>query len=251
MPPVLDTVVSLVPAPPALGHPRGRAAQPAANERAALSPPVAGASAGPPGHGPDRDWARHVASTLHRDVGASIALAQIAVSRLAPDGEASHHLREAAASLRALLAELDGRVTVARPLGERFVGQLQRLQAGPTLQVQLDPALSSRTWPADVEQAVIDVAGEAVANALQHANARRIEASLRLLDGRLRLAVVDDGRGIPDECLRGCPDHLGIAGMHDSAARCGARLDVARRGPRGTHIVLEWPAQDNGPSLPR
>jgi len=88
------------------------------------------------------------------------------------------------------------------------------------------------------------VAREAPVNAFHHAQARQIEAMLAYQRRELRLRVCDDGRGIDPQVLEvgGRPDHWGLPGMRERAAKMGGRLNVTSRPGAGTLIELRIPA---------
>jgi signal transduction histidine kinase len=88
------------------------------------------------------------------------------------------------------------------------------------------------------------VAREALVNAFQHAQARQIEATLTYKRRELRLRICDDGHGIDPHILEvgGRPDHWGLPGMRERAAKMGACLDVSSRPGAGTQIELTIPA---------
>ncbi|WP_164008417.1 sensor histidine kinase [Pyxidicoccus trucidator] len=91
---------------------------------------------------------------------------------------------------------------------------------------------------------VFRIGREALVNAFQHADARRIEVEISYGHDVLRLRVRDDGRGIDAEVLTagGRPGHWGLAGMRERARKIGAQLDIWRRGDSGTEVDLRVPA---------
>lgn len=93
--------------------------------------------------------------------------------------------------------------------------------------------------PPDRALAAYRIAQEALTNALKHSGATRVDILLSLAPGLIRLAVTDNGRGLPSK--RGAGPGRGIAGMRDRAEAAGGRLQVAS-GQRGTRIeaTLRW-----------
>jgi PAS domain S-box-containing protein len=79
------------------------------------------------------------------------------------------------------------------------------------------------------------IAQEAVNNAIKHGRSRTITVSLRHTDGRLILAVLDDGRGIGP--LSPNRKGLGLRIMQYRAGLIRGTLDVAPRQARGTEVV--------------
>ncbi len=76
---------------------------------------------------------------------------------------------------------------------------------------------------------------EALANVARHAQARRAEVSVAVLDGHLDLTVSDDGIGPP---ARDQPRGHGLNNMAARAARLGGTLELRPNPPGGT--TLSW-----------
>jgi signal transduction histidine kinase len=75
---------------------------------------------------------------------------------------------------------------------------------------------------------------------LQHGQPSLIRVVLGGGVGELRLAVIDDGIGIPDAMVAGRPGHLGVVGMRERAIAIGARFSMARGDSGGTTVSLLW-----------
>jgi signal transduction histidine kinase len=93
----------------------------------------------------------------------------------------------------------------------------------------------------DLELTVYRIAQEAMTNAVRHADAGSIVATLSRDDGHLRLEVRDDGCGF-DVVARGT-DALGLTGMQERAAALGGRLAVESAVGRGTVVTLACPLE--------
>jgi signal transduction histidine kinase/ligand-binding sensor domain-containing protein len=90
---------------------------------------------------------------------------------------------------------------------------------------------------------MLQIGRQAITNALQHADARRIQVLLTYDDKELRLRVEDNGRGMTEEDLKlRRPGHYGVAGMHERAARLGATISVQSGIGEGTEVNLCVPA---------
>jgi len=98
----------------------------------------------------------------------------------------------------------------------------------------------------ETEIAVYRVAQEALANAIRHANARRIDLDLRSDGGTLVLEVRDDGRGFDRSASR--TDSLGLASMEERALSLGGRLEIASTPGRGSCVRLECPLRVRSPA---
>jgi two-component system sensor histidine kinase DegS len=99
-----------------------------------------------------------------------------------------------------------------------------------------------RTLGARTQFVVLRVVGEAVANAVRHASARRIRVTLQYRPHCLRVSVVDDGRGfaIEPNC-RSDTRSCGLLGMRERACEVSASLEIRSALGEGTRIILAVP----------
>jgi two-component system sensor kinase FixL len=82
------------------------------------------------------------------------------------------------------------------------------------------------------------IAQEGVQNALKHAGATSIDIDLSYSAGRVRLEILDDGRGLPVDHPNGAG--LGMRTMRFRASAIGARLVIGRRADgAGNSVVCE------------
>ncbi|GAA4187737.1 hypothetical protein GCM10022252_21800 [Streptosporangium oxazolinicum] len=141
--------------------------------------------------------------------------------------------RQTLTDLRELAAGIHPSVLSQGGLAEAVEERCSRLPVATT--VTADPALRSRRFPDEIEGALYFTVSEAVANALKHAEASRIEVRLAWSGGRLRVAVSDDGVGFE----RGAPGHGGLGALADRIAALGGGLDVSSTPGEGT-LVSAW-----------
>ena len=99
---------------------------------------------------------------------------------------------------------------------------------------------------------VMQVGRQAIANALQHAHARKIHVLLSYGVRLLQIQVQDNGCGMDDETLISPrPGHFGIAGMRERAERLGGSISIRSVVGEGTEVHLSVPAhfayQDGAP----
>jgi signal transduction histidine kinase len=96
---------------------------------------------------------------------------------------------------------------------------------------------SVRALRPPVSEEVYRVAHEALVNAYQHANARRINVDLAYARAWFRCVVRDDGCGIdPGVLQRGREGHWGLTGMRERAQRVGGDLEVRCVADGGTEV---------------
>ena len=104
--------------------------------------------------------------------------------------------------------------------------------------------------PAECEQSLFRVAGEALFNTAVHADASRAVVRLAYRDGQVRLTIADDGRGRPEEVRRSlraasvaCPsgEHRGLVNMAARAGELGGTLTFRRARLGGLQVQVDIP----------
>ena len=146
--------------------------------------------------------------------------------------------------LRELRAASTRRAERQRPGGRRR--RVGRGAVPGPLEVEADEAVRAERYPEEVETTAYYVVREALANTAKHADATHASVGLARGNGRLRIAISDDGRGL-DAPWRRRPRTAGsrtsATGSPHSAAPCacrrrgrlGRRHDGPRRAPVGEH----------------
>jgi signal transduction histidine kinase len=198
-----------------------------------------------------------LARELHDAMSQSLFSLQLAAEtagrQLVDDPEAAAAQLGVVRSLATRLAtELRTTVDGLRP------AELERDGLVATLRAQLTVASRAHGVPvdlnlgelpdlaADIEHQVLRIAQEAVANALRHAGAGRVEVALGPVEGvtppAVRLRVVDDGRGFDPEARAVRSRRLGLTSMHERAASLGGSLRIESAPGRGTTVELRFPA---------
>jgi signal transduction histidine kinase len=86
-----------------------------------------------------------------------------------------------------------------------------------------------------IENNLLRIGQEAVANALKHAHARVIELEVIFETARVRLVVRDDGPGF-DPAAPPTDGHFGLQGMRERVGQMQGELTV-RRGEKGGTCV--------------
>ena len=109
---------------------------------------------------------------------------------------------------------------------------------GPAIHLEADLA-DAPPLPARIELGLYRIAQEALANALRHAQAGRIDLQLTTEPERVSLTVRDDGRGFDPRRLP--PGSFGLVGMSERARLLGGRFDLASRKGRGTRVRVQLP----------
>jgi len=114
---------------------------------------------------------------------------------------------------------------------------LRALACRSAIPVDLDITAEMRLAES-IEVAVYFIASEALANAAKHSHATLIDLSLVQSEGRLVLAVRDDGVGGADP-TRGS----GLVGLTDRVDALGGSISVRSRQGEGTQITAEFPVE--------
>ena len=91
----------------------------------------------------------------------------------------------------------------------------------------------------EVERGLLRVAQEALANALKHSGARRVELGLDAYDSRVCLRVTDDGCGFDPVEAVARSRRLGLTSMRERVEALGGELRIDSAPGRGTTVIVE------------
>ena len=187
------------------------------------------------------DERRRIARDLHDGLAQEIAFIA-SQSRYLADRSGDDHLELIATSAQRALD--DSRFVIGaltrvsgQPLGMSIAMQAQefarRWGVAVRLQIQEDVDVAP-----EKEQAILKIVGEALSNAARHAHASHVDICLGDRDGRLRVAVRDDGRGFDAEAERVAAHGFGLRSMRERAQLVGGDLWLESQPGRGTRVEL-------------
>jgi two-component system sensor histidine kinase UhpB len=192
---------------------------------------------------------RQIAHELHDEFGQSVtAIRSLALAIAAQASEeqlrsAARLISEEAARLYDAMHGLIPRLTplsfdstgLAQAL-ETLVRDWQSRHASPrvTLTHDLDAPLG-----ASATLAAYRVVQEALVNAVRHAQATQVSIDVRVSGARLRVAVSDDGTGLPPDWAS--PGHFGLRGLAERVERLGGAFSVKNLAPHGVGVSAEIP----------
>ncbi|MGH8171552.1 MAG: histidine kinase [Rhodanobacteraceae bacterium] len=92
------------------------------------------------------------------------------------------------------------------------------------------------------EESLLRIVDESLANVLRHAGATKVEITLRREADRVRLAIVDNGRGIAGDRASG----MGLRNMRERAqALPGGRFELDAPAGRGTLVAISFVVAEN------
>lgn len=170
------------------------------------------------------------------------ALTQIGAARSLGD-LAYNQTRAAITGLHSLVLDDHGLVAALETL----------VETAPDGQVELDcdPESSFAEVSNHAAAALFRIAQETISNAVRHAQATRVQVSLRCFDGHVVLETSDDGVGFDlratgptaEDPLREASDggHLGLSSIAERCALIGAELRIDSMPGHGTSVIVELP----------
>lgn len=163
------------------------------------------------------------------------------------------HVQTAAATAREGLDEVRRVVRDLAPAdlatdatGTALPAALRRAAAGaaPGVEVEVRVHGAPAVVPPDVAAALVRTARGALANAREHAAARRIALTLTYQPDEVVLDVRDDGRGFePARVEASSGRGRGLAGIRDRAAALGGHAEVESAPGDGTTVTVRFPME--------
>jgi nitrate/nitrite-specific signal transduction histidine kinase len=161
--------------------------------------------------------------------------------------EKADHLLDSVQELaQGALAEMRALIFELRPqalANEGLVSALQkhadsvRARSGLNVKLSFD---GDRRLPLEVEEALYQIAREALHNVVKHAQAAQAWVSLDLGSQKVRLEIRDDGRGFDSESRQVAGgSHIGVSTMRERAETIGAELEIKSCAGCGTEIIVQ------------
>jgi signal transduction histidine kinase/ligand-binding sensor domain-containing protein len=93
-----------------------------------------------------------------------------------------------------------------------------------------------------VEQQLLLICQEALANAVKHGRPSCVDVELEYAGDKVRVRVTDDGRGFDLATIEKVNGHYGVVSMHERAAQVRGRLTIASAPGQGTRVETIVPA---------
>jgi signal transduction histidine kinase len=191
------------------------------------------------------ETARRFSHELHDELGQSLAALRAHLTSMTSadleerraDGvqlvdEAIANVRELSQLLRPVILDDFGLDAGLRWLTEKFA---QRTR----IHVEYESSLAGRLQ-SDMETHLFRIAQEALTNIARHSKAGRVNMTLEAEASIVRLAIADNGIGLP-EGMQEATGSLGLIGMRARARECGGRLLLQPVQPRGLRVLIEVP----------
>ncbi|MGV8896868.1 MAG: sensor histidine kinase [Rhodoglobus sp.] len=198
--------------------------------------------------------AREIHDTVAQGL-SSIQLLLHAAERAAPDAAGVEHIRLARetaganlADTRRFIRELAPPALIEQGMGPalRRLADGQWLSEGLEVRVRVADAL---LLPMHIQTALLRIAQGAMANVLQHADARTATISIGLDSERVRLTVADDGRGFDTTAVAtstalGTSDSFGLTATRERVDQLGGVLTISSTPGGGTTLTVDLVVED-------
>jgi signal transduction histidine kinase/ligand-binding sensor domain-containing protein len=201
----------------------------------------------------DRERMR-IARDMHDDLGTSLTqislLTELIRSRATE--ETAGALDEVTTIAREAVSSLDEIVWAVNPRHDTLPHLLSYVslqashmlgQVGIRCTVEAPEVVVQRHAPTEFRRAVLFLVKEAIGNVIKHARAASVALSIRTDEGRLRLVVADDGRGITTPAAVGDRPRpsAGLDNLRERAADLGGSCTVRPRAGGGTIVEIDVP----------
>lgn len=142
--------------------------------------------------------------------------------------------RRALKELRAKPLEDVGLALAVRMLAESYASQF-----GFSIELEIEQDLDN--LPAEIQQCVYRIAQETLTNVGNHAQAQKVQVSLKQDNGQLHLSIRDDGCGF-DLNLPAEEYHYGLLGIRERADLSGGVLAIESQIGKGTGVFFSYGA---------
>ena len=118
----------------------------------------------------------------------------------------------------------------------------RQITSGTKVQVHFETKGEPRSLPEVVEENLLRIGQEALANIIKHSGANNANIELRFERLRVGLQVADDGVGFDRENVVGPSEgHFGLLGMAERAKRLGGQFILSSKPNAGTLVRVEIP----------
>ncbi len=160
--------------------------------------------------------------------------------------------RRAVEQLRSAIYALNERDGCADEDLPSMLRRLSGVHMPDELQVEVRIGGKPVALPADCEQSLFRIAGEALFNTAVHADASKAVVRLAYTFGQIRLTISDDGHGSPDSVRRSLRasvatpsgEHRGLVNMQTRARELGGSLTFRRARLGGLQVQVDVPVPD-------
>ncbi len=194
-----------------------------------------------------RRWAQELHDQTLQDL-AALELWLAGLSRTHDPDRLAAGVQDARSMVHEQIGVLRHLITQMRPLALDILGLTAAIQdlarrAEGDVSVACDVEHLPADLSPDAQVAIYRIVQEALSNALQHAESRRIAVRARVEGAHLVITVRDDGRGMPaSEPVESLTPSFGRIGMRERAESLGAELAWSSPEGGGTLVTLRIPS---------
>lgn len=121
---------------------------------------------------------------------------------------------------------------------------LRQSASGLSVEAKVQVVGRRRRLAPQMENDLLRIGQEAIANTIKHSGATRLEVRLEFGSDVVRLQVSDNGRGFDTGGLPAGNGHYGLAGMRERVAQMQARFEIVSAPTGGTTLTVEVPSPD-------
>jgi len=198
--------------------------------------------------------ARDIHDTLAQGLNAISMQLELA-KNVAGNGSAAvlPHVATAHTIVRSCLAEaresiwnMRSHVLEKTDLAGALGGVLRQMSEGLPVESRIEVAGQSRRLAPQLENDLLRIGQEGIANALKHAAASRLTLRLEFEPGKVRLRIADNGCGFDPASSRRTTSRFGLKGIHERVQQMAATLRIESAPGRGTELLVEVAPPDDG-----
>lgn len=153
---------------------------------------------------------------------------------------AIQHLNEIIEDIRAYILNLTRRGSGDDTIRRCLMNVVERLHIPPDVQVSVDAPNVPMPFNSVLQEAISQMAQEALSNSLRHANARSIQLTAQIVNRCFILSVRDDGCGFdPASAEQG--EGLGLRNIRQRAALHKGEITITSAPGQGSTVTLRLP----------
>jgi len=193
-----------------------------------------------------------LARELHDGLAQDLWFAKLKHERLVPHVPDEHRVlaAEVTQAIDSAIAEAKQAVATMRAAEERersleeLIGRaVEEFANRSGVRADLSLADLPTSLEARTQVEALRILQEALTNVRKHADATVVRVSAEVTAGKLRITIVDNGRGFRPEETSGYG--LGVQGMRERARLLGGDLHVSSEPSGGTQVQLDVPISGN------
>jgi signal transduction histidine kinase len=149
-------------------------------------------------------------------------------------------LNDVIEDIRSYILDLKSHTYSEKTIRESINDLVSRLYVPESLKIVIDAPDRPPPFASDIFESVCMVAGEALSNAIRHAEASVINVSCWQTTDSMRIIIEDDGKGFDPDAQRD-DDGLGLRNIHERARLHNGAVTIASAPGKGTRLEIRVP----------